>query len=86
MTAKYVAGSLEDFVKLMNNKAQDIGMNNTTFINPSGLDNDDTGNYSTAYDMALLTKYAMKYEIYRKIVSTKSYTLKTNKKTYAFRR
>ncbi len=85
MVAKYVSGSVEDFVKLMNQKAQKIGMTNTTFVNPSGLDNEDGGNYSTAYDMALLTRYAMQYEIYQEIVSTKSYTLKTNKKTYVWK-
>lgn len=85
MIAKYVSGSIEEFVKKMNEKAKEIGMNNTTFTNPSGLDNDDNGNYSTAYDMALLTKYAMQYDEYKKIVGTKSYTLKTNKKTYIWK-
>ena len=54
MIATYVAGSEEAFVKLMNDKAKKIGMKNTTFVNSSGLDNTDSGNYSTAYDMALL--------------------------------
>lgn len=85
MVAKFVSGSVDDFVKLMNEKAKEIGMTNTTFVNPSGLDNEDTGNYSTAYDMALLTKYAMQYDDYKQIVSTKSYTLKTNKKTYVWK-
>lgn len=85
MCAKYVGGTVDNFVKQMNKKAHELGMINTTFVNPSGLDNSDSGNYSTAYDMALLTKYAMKYEDYRKIVSTKSYTLKTNKKTYVWK-
>lgn len=85
MVAKYVGGSVDKFVTSMNEKANEIGMKNTTFVNPSGLDNDDSGNYSTAYDMALLTRYAMQYESYRKIVSTKSYTLKTNKKTYVWK-
>ena len=85
MCAKYVGGTVDNFVKKMNEKAHELGMINTTFVNPSGLDNSDSGNYSTAYDMALLTKYAMKYEDYRKIVSTKSYTLKTNKKTYVWK-
>lgn len=85
MVAKYVGGTVEDFVKLMNNKAKDIGMTNTIFNNPSGLDNTDSGNYSTAYDMALLTRYAMKYQEYKDIVKTKSYTLKTNKKTYIWK-
>lgn len=85
MVAKYVGGTVEDFVKLMNNKAKEIGMTRTIFNNPSGLDNTDSGNYSTAYDMALLTRYAMKYNDYKEIVKTKSYTLKTNKKTYIWK-
>lgn len=85
MIAKYVGGEVETFVEQMNTKAQEIGMTKTTFTNPSGLDNDDTGNYSTAYDMALLTKYAMQYKEYQEIVKTKSYTLKTNKKTYIWK-
>lgn len=79
--AEYVGQ--DEFVEMMNSKAQEIGMKNTTFNNPCGLD-EENGNYSTAYDMALLTSYAMKLEEYRKIVSTKSYTLKTNKNTYVW--
>ena len=78
------SGSVEDFVKLMNEKAIELGMENTVFNNPSGLDQ-EKGNYSSAYDMALLTKYAMKNKEYRKIVSTKSHTVKTNKNTYKWR-
>lgn len=85
MIAKYVGGDVESFVNQMNTKAKEIGMTNTIFVNPSGLDNTDGGNYSTAYDMALLTRYAMKYEEYKKIVGTKSYTVKTNKKTYVWK-
>lgn len=85
MVAKYVGGSVEKFVERMNKKAKEIGMTNTIFVNPSGLDNSDAGNYSTAYDMALLTRYAMNYEEYRTIVKTKSYTVKTNKKTYVWK-
>ena len=69
---------------MMNKKAKEIGMLHTTFVNPSGLDNTDSGNYSTAYDMALLTRYAMQYEDYRKIVGTKKHVVKTNKKTYVW--
>lgn len=85
MVAKYVGGTVEDFVQKMNQKAKDIGMTNTIFYNPSGLDNTDQGNYSTAYDMALLTRYAMQYKEYQTIVKTKSYTVKTNKKTYIWK-
>jgi len=81
--AKYVGGSIENFVSLMNKKAKEIGMNNTTFNNPSGLD-EDKGNYSTAYDMAILTSYAMKLEDYRIITSAKKYILTTNKNVYSW--
>ena len=77
--ANYVGGN--DFVEMMNNKASEIGMINTTFYNPCGLD-EDMGNYSTAYDMAILASYAMKIDEYKKIVGTKVYKLKTNKNTY----
>lgn len=79
--AKNVSGSTEEFVNLMNEKAKQLGMKNTTFNNPSGLDTPKS-NYSTAYDMALLTSYAMKNDLYKKITSTKKYTLKTNMNTY----
>ena len=82
MIANYVANSEEDFVILMNNKAKEIGMKNTIFYNSSGLDSKTIGNKSTAYDMAILTSYAMKNEIYREIVKTKKHTVKTNLKTY----
>ena len=81
--AKYVGGSVDEFVNLMNRKAEEIGMKNTVFNNPNGLD-ENKGNMSTAYDMALLTSYAMKNETYRKIVSTKKYTLKTNLNYYSW--
>lgn len=81
--ANYVGGSVDDFVLMMNEKAKEIGMKNSTFNNPSGLDA-DKGNYSSAYDMALLTSYCMKNEIYKKIVGTKKYVLTTNMNTYAW--
>lgn len=81
--ANYVGGDIPAFVNLMNEKAHKIGMTRTIFNNPSGLDQ-EKGNYSTAYDMALLTSYAMKNDEYKKITSTKKYTLKTNKNTYVW--
>ena len=57
--AKTVAGTEEAFVYLMNEYAATIGMKNTHFVNPHGLDSNGVGNTSTAYDMALLTKVAM---------------------------
>ena len=80
--AKNVAGSNDNFAKLMNKLATDIGMKNSYFINPHGLeDNDGNGNISTAKDMALLTRYAMKNKVFREIFGTKKYTVKTNYKT-----
>lgn len=81
--ANYVGGSVDNFVVMMNEKAKEIGMKNSTFNNPSGLDALN-GNYSSAYDMALLTSYAMKNEVYKKIVGTKKYVLTTNMNTYAW--
>lgn len=71
--ARGVSGSVKAFVELMNKKALEIGMKNSTFNNPSGLDIDDEGNLSTSYDMALLMKYALDNEIFKEITSTKEY-------------
>ena len=83
MLATYISGSEEEFVKLMNKKAKELHMTNTTFNNSSGLD-ENKGNYSTTYDMALLTKYAMNNKIFMEIVGTKSYVTKTNFKSYSW--
>ena len=81
--ANYVGGTVDNFVKMMNEKAVSIGMKESTFYNPSGLDSSTMkGNYSSAYDMAILTSYAMDNEIYKEITKTKNYKLKTNKNTY----
>ncbi len=77
------SGSEEEFVKLMNKKALEIGMKNTKFSNAHGLD-DESRNYSTAYDMALLSRYSYKNEIYRKIINTKKYISKSSLKTYVW--
>lgn len=68
--AEKVGGSLDGFVWLMNQKAEEIGMQDTHFSNPHGLDNTEN-HYSTAYDMAILTRYAMQNETYVKIAGTK---------------
>jgi D-alanyl-D-alanine carboxypeptidase len=70
--AEHVGGSLEGFVYMMNEKAEQLGMDNSMFQNPHGLD-DHEDHYSSAYDMALLAQYAMGNEMYRKISSTKNY-------------
>ncbi|PLT28284.1 D-alanyl-D-alanine carboxypeptidase family protein [Peribacillus deserti] len=68
--AEYVGGSVEGFAYLMNKKAEELGMEDSNFTNPHGLDN-TRNHYSSAYDMALLTRYAMKFSEYRKITGTK---------------
>ncbi|KQB92777.1 D-alanyl-D-alanine carboxypeptidase DacB [Geobacillus sp. PA-3] len=70
--AEHVGGSVEGFVFLMNEKAAEIGMRDTEFANPHGLD-DAENHYSTAYDMALLMQYAMKNKEFRRISGTKVY-------------
>ncbi len=80
--AKNTSGSIEKFVQKMNEKAQEIGMKDTTFNNPSGLDEEDKGNISSAYDMALLMSYAMQNEDFKTITKTKERTVKTNKNVY----
>ncbi|MDD2518545.1 MAG: D-alanyl-D-alanine carboxypeptidase [Bacilli bacterium] len=79
--ATSVSGSVEQFVAEMNKKAKEIGMKNTVFNNPSGLDN-EKGNYSTVYDMALLTSYAMSNDTFKKITGTKRHVIKTNMNVY----
>jgi D-alanyl-D-alanine carboxypeptidase (penicillin-binding protein 5/6) len=71
--AEYVGGSVDGFAYLMNQKAREIGMYNTHFTNPHGLD-DSKDHYSTANDMALLMRYAMNNSDFRKISGTKVYT------------
>lgn len=82
--AYYTAGNMDNFAYLMNNKAKDIGMNNTTFVNSSGLEDGDKANYSTVYDMALLSGYAINNSLYKQIVGTKDITVKTDLKTYVW--
>ena len=65
-----ISDSKEKFADLMNEKARQIGMNDTHFVTPSGLD--DENHYSTAYDMALLANYAMNNENFKDIASQKS--------------
>jgi D-alanyl-D-alanine carboxypeptidase (penicillin-binding protein 5/6) len=71
--AESEAGSVDAFAGRMNTKAAELGMGDTSFINPNGLDAD--GHYSTPADMAKLGLYAMKNAVFRKMVGTKSYTL-----------
>lgn len=71
--AYHISGSIDKFAEKMNQKALEIGCTDTHFINPSGIHDDN--HYSTAYDMALIGKYATKYEIIRQIATNTSYSL-----------
>ena len=71
--AIYCGGTVEGFAELMNDKARLLGMTNSHFENPNGLDS--PGHYSSARDLAVLTAYAMKNPIFAKTVSTKSVTI-----------
>lgn len=68
-----VSGSIENFIKLMNDTAKRIGANESNFINPHGLH--DVNHKCSAYDLAKITAYAMKNKTFRKIVSTKRKTI-----------
>lgn len=84
--ANYAGGNINNFVYEMNKKAKEIGMKNTTFNNPSGLDEKEfKGNFSNAYDMAILMSYAMKNKEFRKIVGTKNHKVKTNMNYYKWK-
>ena len=58
--AEYVGGSEENFVKMMNDKAKELGLKNTNFVNPTGLD--EKGHFSSAYDLAIIATELMKHE------------------------
>ncbi|HHW31919.1 MAG TPA: D-alanyl-D-alanine carboxypeptidase [Clostridiaceae bacterium] len=66
--AEHIGSSVEEFAKMMTKKAYQIGARNTCFINPHGLDTD--GHYTTAYDMALIARYALNNPIINEIVKT----------------
>ena len=71
--AIYCGGTVEGFAELMNDKARNLGLADTHFENPNGLD--APGHYSTARDLAKLAAYAMENPIFRKTVSTRSVTV-----------
>lgn len=68
-----VAGSVDAFVERMNQRAAELGMEDTHFVNPHGLH--DADHYSSAYDIYLMAKEAMTHAVFRDIVSTKQYTV-----------
>lgn len=78
--AEYTGGSVEGFVDLMNEKALYYGLDDTVFTNPSGLHDDE--HLSTAYETALMMRYAMQNETFKKIASTSMHTFKHEDTTY----
>ena len=76
--AEHMAGSVDKFADLMNEKAKEIGCKNTNFVNPNGVHNKD--HVSTCYDLALIAQYAMKNETFREIVKKTEYTLPATNK------
>ena len=70
---------VEQFVELMNQKAKQLNLLNTYFSNPHGLDEEDDGNISTAYDMVILYSYCAENEFFNTITSSKSFDTFTNK-------
>ena len=74
--AEKISGSVENFSILMNKKAKELGLKNTNFVTPHGLD--DPNHFTTAYDLAILTDYALKNNTFKTIVSCKNATISFN--------
>ena len=74
--AEYTSGSIPEFANLMNKKAEELGLTNTHFVTPHGLDQDE--HYTTAYELALLTNYALNNSKFCQIVGSKTYTITIN--------
>lgn len=74
--AEHIGGSVEGFAELMNQKATELGLKDTHFVTPHGLDSSE--HYTTALELAKLTDYALKNEKFAKIVATKSTTISIN--------
>lgn len=76
-----IAGSIEEFAKLMNKKAEELGLQNSHFVTPHGLD--ENGHYTTAYELAVIADYALNIDKICEVVKTKTYsvTINNNPKT-----
>lgn len=77
--ACHIGGSVEGFAALMNQTAKDIGVNNSNFVTPHGLDHDK--HYTTAYDLAKITSNALNNPIFKEIVSTKNHIVEATNKS-----
>ncbi|MBR2521821.1 MAG: D-alanyl-D-alanine carboxypeptidase [Coriobacteriales bacterium] len=78
--AEHYGGRTDGFVKMMNEKAKELGMDSTSFSSPTGLT--DKGNYTTCNDYTKLVMYAMKNDTFRKVVAAKSFTYKSTSRGY----
>ena len=74
--SEFISGSVESFAELMNLKANELGLKFSHFVSPHGLDSDE--HYTTAYDLAILTDYALKNPVFAKIVNTSNYSITIN--------
>lgn len=74
--AEHVGGDIQGFAKMMNDKAEKLGLSNTHFVTPHGLDSPE--HYTTAFELAKITDYALNNETISKIVGTKYYTISIN--------
>ena len=74
--AEHIGEDIQGFADLMNKKAYELGLTNTHYESPHGLDSD--GHYTTAYELAVLSDYALKNETFSRIVGTKNYTVSIN--------
>jgi D-alanyl-D-alanine carboxypeptidase (penicillin-binding protein 5/6) len=74
--AENIAGSVDNFVDKMNQKVEELGLTNTHFVTVNGLDAEE--HYTTAYELAKIADYALKNDIFKKIVGTKNYTVTIN--------
>lgn len=80
--AEHIGGSVEGFAQLMNEKAKELGAYNTNFVTPNGIDAD--GHYTTAYDLALISSYAIENEKILEIINTPSYSFHEQTKGRVF--
>lgn len=74
--SEFISGNVESFAELMNLKANELGLKFSHFVSPHGLDSDE--HYTTAYDLAILTDYALKNPVFAKIVNTSNYSITIN--------
>ena len=74
--AEFIGGDIQNFVNLMNEKTQSLNLTSTHFVSPHGLDQDE--HFTTAYDLALLTDYALQNDTFSKIVKTQNYSIIIN--------